>query len=62
MNPSRTIRGSAKSRYRRNVAASARQLSGKELGLLARRMVNAKGERKKTALREALIRGFYGRS
>lgn len=62
MNPSRTIRGGAKSKHRRNVATSARQLSGKELGVLVRRMNYTRGERKKTALREAIISGFYGRS
>jgi len=62
MKPSRTIHRGAKSQHRRNVATSARQLSGKELGVLVRRMVNARGERKKAALREAMIRGFYGRS
>lgn len=62
MNPSRTIRSSAKPRHQRAVATSARQLSGKELGVLVRRMVKARGERKKAALCEAIVRGFYGRT
>ncbi|MDO8540492.1 MAG: hypothetical protein Q7S40_08625 [Opitutaceae bacterium] len=37
-----------------------RQLSPEELGALAERMVKSKSPRKVAALKEEIIRGFYG--
>jgi hypothetical protein len=37
-----------------------KQLSGSELAELAEQMINAPTEAEKDALREKLIRGFYG--
>ncbi|HXB02432.1 MAG TPA: hypothetical protein VNV15_06405 [Opitutaceae bacterium] len=36
------------------------QLSGKELAALAERMINASTKAEKDALREEIVRGFYG--
>ncbi len=40
--------------------ARRRQLTGKELGELARRMVETKDPVKADRLREEIVRGFYG--
>jgi hypothetical protein len=40
--------------------ARRRQLTGKELGELARRMVEAKDPGEADRLREEIVRGFYG--
>lgn len=43
-----------------NELARNRQLSGKELGDLAKRMVEAKDPAEADQLQEELVRGFYG--
>jgi hypothetical protein len=43
-----------------NELARKRQLTGKELGELARRMVEAKDPAEADRLQEEIVRGFYG--
>ena len=61
MSKPKNIRQASKPSKRGKAESVVRQLSGEELGALAKRMVNAKSLRKKNSLREEIKRGFYGR-